>query len=1055
MQKLIVTLVAILAYPSVAYTYNPNRIATPSNTSAVFIENKGQITDQYQHLRKDIDYKIDGGAVTVFVGDGQLHYQWTKAKQSIKSKLQLLQDATPERNEADMYRMDVTLVGANKNAEVINDDRQAYYENHYTPLHPDGVLAHSYQKITYKNVYPNIDWVLYTNSATGGLKYDFVVHEGGNANDIRLKYEGSTELQMQQDGNFIASTPFGSITEQAPYSYEAATGKVVNSKFTLLGNTLSFNTASHTGAMVIDPALKWSTYYGSTGQEGWPRLATDTAGNCYMSAGGGGTNVATIGPFATTGGGGPDDGGYMVKFNINGVRQWALFYPAAISGLAVDKSGNVYISGNTRTAGLGTTGSYQPIFGGGTNTDDVLIAKFDGNGTRQWSTYYGTTSSEISYHMAGDGNNLFLDVYPVGTGHDSIVKFNLSGYPVWSKLINNHVLDMACDGRGNVYVGGRMDFLYPFTTTPGAHQTTNQGLLNATLMKIDGTGVIKWATYYGGNAKDGLQGLTCDNEGNVYAAGYTNSSNNIATPGTFQTTLASTTSLFEFDGMLVKFDSNGVRKWGSYYGGRRDEMIRSVAFDGKDIWLTGYSDSGSVLATTGALKSSTSSDLDVIIAKFTTTGQRIWGSYFGGSSPDQGTYITNSKGRIFFAGQTQSSSGIALNAHQSTNAGGPNGDNFLALLVDRNVYLTPPFTDTITCTPDSLYVDYATTDTFDANNVFTIQLSNASSSFSSPTTIATINGRTGGKAACYIPMALPFGTGYRFRITASSPADTSDGSSVNIKIGSFGAAAAAIYANPNDSICAGTSATLVSVASTQNPLQYQWYKNGSAISGATAQNYTPSSIANNDSFYVTVKDPAASCYIPQPSNILVMTVIPFTGGPSVSISADPDTNITSNQQVKFTANVTNCSGQASYKWYNNGVLSSTSNPWTTQPGNGSHIYCIAKCNGWCSVPDTALSDTLGIHVTTGISNTISSQLPVSLYPNPNGGKFVVQAGWAKGNIDIEVVNTIGQRIISKTVHANTNGLREEIEMNNLANGIYFIKLSDTKGTQTLRFTIAK
>src|SRR5690606_13393668 len=61
-----------------------------------------------------------------------------------------------------IYRMDVELVGANKGAEAVFEEATGYVENYYMPhLKLDGVQARGYSKVTYKNVYPGIDWVVY------------------------------------------------------------------------------------------------------------------------------------------------------------------------------------------------------------------------------------------------------------------------------------------------------------------------------------------------------------------------------------------------------------------------------------------------------------------------------------------------------------------------------------------------------------------------------------------------------------------------------------------------------------------------------------------------------------------------------------------------------------------------------------------------------------------------------------------------------------------------------------------------------------------------------
>jgi hypothetical protein len=215
----------------------------PATINISFIENKGQIVDQFGKSRNDIDYKLESNGVTMFVGDVQLHYQWShntgnpnlemlNPKQIINHKSQNIHQAT------ETYRLDVGLLGANKNAEVIAEEKQSYYESYYLPTTSNGTIAHSYKKITYKNVYTNIDWVIYCKDDK--VKYDFVVHPGGNPADIRLQYNGATKLEVLE-GALIATTPFGSITEAVPYSYWTENKKVVSTQFMLNNNILTYN----------------------------------------------------------------------------------------------------------------------------------------------------------------------------------------------------------------------------------------------------------------------------------------------------------------------------------------------------------------------------------------------------------------------------------------------------------------------------------------------------------------------------------------------------------------------------------------------------------------------------------------------------------------------------------------------------------------------------------------------------------------------------------------------------------------------------------------------
>ncbi len=85
-----------------------------------------------------------------------------------------------------MYRLDVELVGADKDALLIKEGSQYFTERYYTDLFgAEGGIAHSYTRAVYKDVYPGIDWVLYVRD--NKLKHEFVVHKDGDPSLIKLR----------------------------------------------------------------------------------------------------------------------------------------------------------------------------------------------------------------------------------------------------------------------------------------------------------------------------------------------------------------------------------------------------------------------------------------------------------------------------------------------------------------------------------------------------------------------------------------------------------------------------------------------------------------------------------------------------------------------------------------------------------------------------------------------------------------------------------------------------------------------------------------------------
>jgi len=160
------------------------------------------------------------------------------------------------------------------------------------------------------------------------------------------------------------------------------------------------------------------------------------------------------------------------------------------------------------------------------------------------------------------------------------------------------------DPYGNVFLAGETaSSLGTMIATVGSHQSSyGGGPYDGFLAKFNSSGARLWGTYYGGNiANDYCYSACTDNSGNVFVAGYAGSSNSsvIATPGSYQTIHGGGT----YDGFLVKFDSGGIRAWGTYYGGAGEENPHSCAVDVfGDVYMTGsvFGTSGSVLSSPGS-----------------------------------------------------------------------------------------------------------------------------------------------------------------------------------------------------------------------------------------------------------------------------------------------------------------------------------------------------------------------------------------------------------------------------------------------------------------------
>ena len=356
-----------------------------------------------------------------------------------------------------------------------------------------------------------------------------------------------------------------------------------------------------------------------------------------------------------------------------------------------DKFGNTYFTGYTSSpSGIATTGAYQTNFGGNT---DAFLAKYDCSGKLVWATYYGGNGEEKGTCVRIDDSGY---VYLTGvTGSTTglatsgayqtsnkgvydafLAKFNSNGALIWGTFFGGPGTDIAwglvIDTGGNVYLDGET-LSSTNIATSGAYQTNFGGGYSrgdAFLVKFNGKGSRLWATYFGGSGDEFSSGMAIDASNNLYITGSTTSTSGIATTGAYQTSYAGGS----WDAYLVKFSSSGSRLWSTYYGGNSYDYAEVVAADfSGGIYITGVTSSTSGIASAGGYQTSYGGGAyDAYLAKFDSTGSRVWSTYYGGNGDDRSYGIaTDAFNNVYFGGATSSTSGIATaGSFQTANGGG-------------------------------------------------------------------------------------------------------------------------------------------------------------------------------------------------------------------------------------------------------------------------------------------------------------------------------------------------------------------------------------------------
>ncbi len=211
----------------------------------------------------------------------------------------------------------------------------------------------NYGRVEYKSVYSGVDLVYYGNPQK--LEYDLVVAPGADVAAIQVEYEGVESMRLDDDGDLVLKTAAGELRQKRPVAYQdTASGRVeVKVGYRLRpGRRVAFELARYDARrrLVIDPILLYSTYLGGSGFDWGQGIAVDGSGNAYVTGYTTSADFPTVNPLQAHGLG---YDAFVTKINAAGSVLLYSTYMGGDSGvnygyaIAVDASGNAYVTGTT------------------------------------------------------------------------------------------------------------------------------------------------------------------------------------------------------------------------------------------------------------------------------------------------------------------------------------------------------------------------------------------------------------------------------------------------------------------------------------------------------------------------------------------------------------------------------------------------------------------------------------------------------------------------------------------------------------------------------------
>ncbi len=962
-----------------------------------FIENRGQLSNTVGAECTEVKfYSLTPGANIYLLNDRlSIVFRETEFIPPLPGKKRFPGSC---ENKIRTHRVDMIWLNGGENITFSPVSSGTTFRNYYGPGNPGGLLRiPEWKRISISGIYPLIDLEVYFHN--GKLKYDFIVHPGGNPDQIRLGFSGADEIQLMENGTLYLKTSIGEFTEGNPLSFQGE--NQIECNYILESGVVSFQTGYYdpSQTLLIDPLREWATYFGGSQYEFIHKMECGPSGDLYLCGMTTSPNFP-VSPGAwqsTIGAPGMDDM-FLSRFSPDGNLVWSTYY----GGSSSDQSSDISVNEWEEIHVLGTSisSNFPFTWGAFSGGCEIVILHFDSTGTRINATMFGGTADDYAWGISaipGGGTYLCGETnsanYPVSWGSAQVAKsvgsdmfitqLDIGGSITWSTFFGGsgyeYSTDIATGSNKNAIICGKTNSA-DFPTTTGCFQSALSGIDDGIVAVFDSNGMVQWATFFGGTDSEDAWSIDVDDSSRIYLGGETFSADLPSTTGTLSDSLQGSS-----DFMIARFDPAGTLDWCGYLGGEGEDGLYDLRWDKLgQFHATGWTTSAGFPVTANASQDSLAGNYDTPLVTINPDGEIIYATYCGGSNYDAAYALaSDGNGALYIAGETGSLDFPAdTNAFQVAAAG--NWDGWIAKF---------DFCDSLA---------YSTSMTDEICNG-----SNGSAFvfFTGGTSPVTITWSTGDTTASLLN--IPAGN---YSVVIRDSIGCRRTGQVQVISYSYFP-----YLNlgPDTAICNNDSLLLVAGSGFSN-IQWSNMSSGQTMIAPGAGNY---SVSVTDSNNCTAAD----------------SILISESGPSPDFSGTA-----SGLAVQFTDL---SMGLAAWYWdFGDGNSSGQSSPLHSYSSAGPYLVCLtgtdsAGCTGKKCVMTVLLP--AGIE-TSGVGF-------VKVYPNPADDYLVLESDFpSKGIVEWAIFDLTGKSIQRGKIHPGTDR-KVMIRVDSLEQGMYLFKAGEVDG----------